>query len=199
MAPKRKQTTAVAGPSTTHRASKLAKEHNITGLQESSIREAYSLFAIQHPNFAEERQGVLRGGDVRRCLLALNLPYSADYLSALDPDASGFVTFDAFFGLAALLYNDKENPDEDDEEGSADDEPSTEAQEAFRLFNRNTGGPITLSHLRRVARELREDVDEATLQAMLVEANGEAEEGGWKAGVSLEEFDAVMKRAGVFG
>ena len=55
---------------------------------------------------------------------------------------------------------------------------------------------ITLAHLRRVAKELREDVDERVLRDMIVEANGGQ---GISNGVGMEEFEGVMRRAGVFG
>jgi Ca2+-binding EF-hand superfamily protein len=67
--------------------------------------------------------------------------------------------------------------------------------EAYRLFTHGGSGPITLGHLKRVARELKEDVSEDLLRAMLSEANG----GSWKSGVGVEEFEGVMRRAGVFG
>ena len=46
--------------------------------------------------------------------------------------------------------------------------------------------------LKRVARELKEDLDDSVLRDMLREANG----GG--RGVSIEDFEGVMRRAGVF-
>ncbi|KAB8664832.1 hypothetical protein FH972_026256 [Carpinus fangiana] len=74
---------------------------------------------------------------------------------------------------------------------------------AFALFTHGRssdteGGEatITMGDLRRIARELREDVDDAVLKAMLQEANGESKSG---KGVDREEFEGVMRRAGIFG
>lgn len=72
---------------------------------------------------------------------------------------------------------------------------SAEVDTAFQLFTRGTDGPITLSHLRRIARELKEDSGDALLRDMILEANGGA---GVDAGVSLEQFHEIMLRAGVF-
>lgn len=69
-----------------------------------------------------------------------------------------------------------------------------EAEHAFRLFTRNTEGPIMVAHLRRVARDLHENVDEDMLRDMVHEANGGQ---GLQAGVNLEQFKDVMARAGV--
>ncbi|KAF2104771.1 hypothetical protein NA57DRAFT_51575 [Rhizodiscina lignyota] len=73
---------------------------------------------------------------------------------------------------------------------------------AYQLFTKGGTGPITLAHLRRVARELREEVSDEVLRDMILEANGESGgrgKDGWKRGVGVEEFENVMKRAGVFG
>ena len=66
---------------------------------------------------------------------------------------------------------------------------------AFKLFTHNSSGPITMSHLRRVARELREEVDDKFLADMINEANGGD---GASRGVGLDEFESVMRRAGMF-
>jgi hypothetical protein len=52
--------------------------------------------------------------------------------------------------------------------------------------------------LRRVAKELREDVSDDVLKDMILEANGGVKGTGRDiGGVSLEEFESVMKRAGL--
>lgn len=78
------------------------------------------------------------------------------------------------------------------EEGLAE-----EVDVAFRLFTRGSSeGPITLGHLRRIARELKEDeVGDGLLRDMILEANGGD---GIQAGVSREQFRDVLARAGVF-
>lgn len=81
-------------------------------------------------------------------------------------------------------------------------EPSEEEViAAFQLFTKGGTGPITLPHLRRVAKELKEDVSDELLRDMILEANGEMEgsRDAWRKGVGIEDFEGVMKRAGVFG
>jgi Ca2+-binding EF-hand superfamily protein len=71
-----------------------------------------------------------------------------------------------------------------------------EVDDAYQLFTRGGNGPISLNHLRRIARELKEDsVGDELLKDMILEANGGA---GLSAGVTLEQFHDVMTRAGVF-
>lgn len=72
---------------------------------------------------------------------------------------------------------------------------AAEVDDAYKLFTRGHGGPISLGQLRRIARELKENVDDELLKDMILEANGGA---GLSAGVTLEQFHDVMTRAGVF-
>lgn len=68
--------------------------------------------------------------------------------------------------------------------------------EAFRLFISGGGEEkITLATLKRVARSLKEDVDDEILRDMILEANGGA---GVGRGVEKEEFESVLRRAGVW-
>ncbi len=56
------------------------------------------------------------------------------------------------------------------------------------------GEVITMQTLKRVAKVLKEDVDEKVLRDMILEANGGS---GVRKGVGREEFGEVMRRAGV--
>ncbi|KAF2809155.1 EF-hand [Mytilinidion resinicola] len=200
------------------RPSKLAREHGITAAQEAEIREAFSIFAIHHPDYKDAKEGVLRAEDVRRCLIALSLPPAKqdvkEILETLDPLTTGLVPFIPFLSYAAICIHDRESvsgspsasPEPISRKGKgkqkAGTAPSTTSQreinEAYALFTHNTSGPITLAHLRRVARDLREEVDDEVLRDMIREANGNVAAEGL-GGVGLEEFEGVMKRAGVFG
>jgi Ca2+-binding EF-hand superfamily protein len=78
----------------------------------------------------------------------------------------------------------------------SEDSLAEEVDAAYRLFTRGSDGPISLGHLRRIARDLKEDsVGDELLKDMIREANGGE---GVHAGVTLEQFREVMARAGVF-
>ncbi|KAI9891190.1 MAG: centrin, EF-hand protein [Vezdaea aestivalis] len=189
--------------------SSLAKSANISAAQESSIREAFSLFAISGRSegvpseFKSETDGVIRREDVRRVLISLGTPpadksETVSFLEALDPTETGFVTYAPFVAVAALKIRAREKEEPGDEDGDGDVEMSdgeqgwkgSEVGDAFQLFTKGGDGPITLGMLRRVARELKEDVDDEMLSAMLSEAGGPM--------VDREMFAEVMRRAGVF-
>lgn len=75
-----------------------------------------------------------------------------------------------------------------------------EVEAAWRLFMGMGGrgeGRIGMETLRRVARELKmeRECGEGVLRDMILEANGGA---GVGKGVGREEFEGVMRRAGVF-
>lgn len=108
----------------------------------------------------------------------------SEFIEVLDPDSVGYVTYPNFLAICALKINAR-----------SDDSRAEEVATAFRLFTRGTDGPITIAHLRRVVKELREEVSDEMLKNMILEANGGA---GVTKGVAAEDFEAVMTRAGVF-
>lgn len=127
---------------------------------------------------------------------ALGLPPSnpqemRNIVSTLDPTSVGFAPYASFVAVCALKLQSR-----------TDSTIAAEIEAAFRLFTRSdedseiTGDSrITIAHLRRVARELKEDVSDDLLKDMVREANGGQ---SVQNGVRLEEFREVMARAGVF-
>ncbi|KAJ5194887.1 uncharacterized protein N7498_008325 [Penicillium cinerascens] len=191
MPPKRRgaPVSTSAGPKRA-RQSKLAKENDITGDQENEIKEVFQLFANAHEDFPGEKEGVIPREDVRKAMVALGLPPNdstelAEILSALDPTLTGQVPYSPFVSVCAAKLRSRD-----------DDAMVAEVDDAYQLFTRGGNGPISLGHLRRIARELKEDsVGDELLKDMILEANGGA---GLSAGVTLEQFHDVMSRAGVF-
>lgn len=188
--PKRKQpaaSTPAAPKPTPKRRSKLAKENSISASEEAEIQEAFDLFCKPDPN---SKEGVLAALDVRRCLVALNAPPSdaaemRELLDTVDPEHTGWVGYEHFVAIAALKLRARgEDPGKQEEE----------VGRAYGLFTRGEEREITVGDLRRVAGELREEVPESVLRDMVREATG-----GGLGGVGREDFERVMRRAGVFG
>lgn len=124
---------------------------------------------------------------------ALGIPPSSDELaeftSILDPEEEGFAYYGPFVAICALKLHTRTRTSESH---------NKEVEEAFRLFTNGSGAgeeKITLATLKRVAQALKEDVDEELLRDMILEANGGA---GVGRGVERDEFEAVMRRAGVW-
>jgi Ca2+-binding EF-hand superfamily protein len=121
-------------------------------------------------------------------------------LATIDPLNTGFVDFTPFIAYAAIaLHNKSGGSDEDEENEEYHEEANAqEVRAAYTLFTHGGGGPITLAHLRRVAKELREEVSDDVLKDMIREANGGVQSKDRDpGGVGLEDFEAVMKRAGL--
>ena len=189
MPPKRKQPAAAsASKPTAKRRSKLAKDNNITADEEEEIQEAFSLFVQK--KHKDSKDGEIATQDVRRALIALNAPPADDdelqeILETVDPDGSGWVSYEYFISVAALKMHAKH----DDVDTMND-----EVAKAYRLFTKGQERDINLNDLKRVAKDIREDVPDNVLKDMIREATG-----GGLGGVSMEDFEGVMKRAGVFG
>ncbi|KAF2718128.1 EF-hand [Polychaeton citri CBS 116435] len=200
MPPKRKQ--AKQQPPSTRppkpRRSKLAKENSITHEEEAEIREAFHLFAT------DSKSPTIKDIEVRRCLIALDCaPSSKEEMRELveiaDANESGLVDYEHFLPIAALKLNQRRHGGggRDGEEGGEVRKGGgrdAEVEKAFRLFTKGEERLITLQDLRRIAKDLREEVPEGVLRDMLMEATG-----GGLGGVGLEDFEGVMRRAGVFG
>lgn len=190
--PKRKQPAAASASAAkppAKRRSKLAKENNITAEEEAEIQEAYNIFR-QYSEELDTKEGAIPTADVRRCLIALNAPPKdnaelRELVETVDPDDSGWVDYERFVAIAALKLHARH----DDPEAQ-----SEEVQKAYALFTRGQERDINISDLRRVAKELREDVPEGVLKDMIREATA-----GGLGGVNIEDFESVMTRAGVFG
>ncbi|RFU31257.1 hypothetical protein B7463_g5053, partial [Scytalidium lignicola] len=174
------------------RQSKLAKEHNITAAEENEIKEAFGLFSVP---MSGEKEGVIPIKDVRRAMIALDIHPTpselAEFTSILDPDGEGYAIYSSFLAICALKFHARTR---------TSDSHNQEVEEAFRLFmnggaSSGEEGKITLASLKRVARALKEDVEEDLLRDMILEANGGV---GVGKGVNKEEFEGVMRRAGVW-
>lgn len=118
-----------------------------------------------------------------------------EIIETLDPGDDKFITYEHFLAYAALMLHHNDEGDGDEEED--DEETRAEVHEAFMLFTDNNQGPITLRDLKRVANVLKEELSDDVLKDMLAEANGEGRE-GWRKGVGIEDFEGIMRRAGVF-
>lgn len=94
------------------------------------------------------------------------------------------MTYERFVGIAALKMQAR---------GGDPDALHEEVTKAYGLFTQGEDRPITLYDLRRIAKEIREDVPDNVLKDMIREATA-----GGTGGVGIEDFESVMRRAGVF-
>jgi centrin-1 len=72
-------------------------------------------------------------------------------------------------------------------------DPREEILKAFRLFDDDNTGKVSLKNLKRVARELGETMTDEELQEMIDEADRDGD-----GEISEEEFIRIMKKTNLF-
>ena len=98
------------------------------------------------------------------------------------PENEGIVMWDGFIRICALKMKCNNVPNIYPYlsvksrialiSGSVDRDERAELERAYRLFTNNTDGPITIFDLKRIARELKENVTDEQFKDMLMEASG---------------------------
>lgn len=111
-----------------------------------------------------------------------------EFKELLDPDEVGYAEFEAVFAVAALKLNEHHG-------NATEEKRNEELEHAYGMFTRGQEGPITIAMLKRVAKDLNEEISDDALRDMILEANGGKGSG---RGVDRNEFEGVMRRAGVF-
>ncbi|PKY00081.1 hypothetical protein P168DRAFT_300230 [Aspergillus campestris IBT 28561] len=102
MPPKKRATPSTAPKKS--RASKLARENDISAEEENEIKEAFHLFSAPHDDFPDEKEGVIPQEDVRKALVPQELQ---SILSALDPTSTGLVPYAPFLAVAAAKLHSR--------------------------------------------------------------------------------------------
>ncbi|XP_078253167.1 centrin-3 isoform X1 [Rhinoraja longicauda] len=150
--------------------SKRKKRRELTEEQKREIKEAFDLFDADKDKAIDyhELKVAMRalGFDVKK----------ADVLKILkdyDRDSTGKITFEDFSEVVTDWILDRD--------------PRDEMLKAFKLFDDDDSGKINLRNLRRVARELGENMTDEELRAMIDEfdKDGDGE-------INQEEFIAIM-------
>jgi len=138
--------------------------------QKQEIKEAFDLFDTDKDRMIDyhELKVAMRalGFDVKKADV---LKIMKDY----DRDATGKISFEDFNEVMTDWMLDRD--------------PLQEIYKAFRLFDDDDSGKISLRNLRRVARELGENMTDEELRAMIDEfdKDGDGE-------INEEEFLAIM-------
>uniref|UniRef100_A0A8C5LYG8 Centrin 3 n=1 Tax=Leptobrachium leishanense TaxID=445787 RepID=A0A8C5LYG8_9ANUR len=131
---------------------KKKKRRELTEEQKQEIKDAFELFDTDKDKAIDyhELKVAMRalGFDVKK----------ADVLKILkdyDTETTGKITFDDFNEVVTDLIIDRD--------------PQEEMLKAFKLFDDDDSGKISLRNLRRVARELGENMTDEELRAMIEE------------------------------
>ncbi|KAL0247947.1 hypothetical protein GEMRC1_003186 [Eukaryota sp. GEM-RC1] len=124
----------------------------ITEEQKNEIREAFDLFDT-------EKKGSIGYHELKVAMRALGFdvkkPEVLQIIEEYDRDGSGTIHFQDFLEVMSRKISERD--------------PEEEIEKAFKLFDDDGTGVITLRNLRRVAKELGENLSEEELQSMIDE------------------------------
>jgi len=158
------------------RSRRKTKRPELTEEQRTEIKEAFDLFDT-------DRSGSIDYHELKVAMRALGFDTKKQDLVKLieqyDREETGQITFNDFMEIMTQKILDR-NPEE-------------EIFKAFQLFDDDNSGKISLKNLRRVARELGENLSDEELQAMIDEFDRD-EDGE----IDEQEFAAIMKQTSLY-
>lgn len=151
-------------------------KHELSEDQKQELREAFELFDA-------DKTGTIDLHELKVLMRALGFDVKkADIIKMVhdvDPSNAGNVDYEQFLEIMADKY--------------AERDPEEEIKKAFQLFDDDHTGKITLKNMKRVARELGENLSEEELQAMIDEFDRDQD-----GEISSEEFIYIMKQSTMY-
>ncbi|XP_075260491.1 uncharacterized protein LOC142352034 [Convolutriloba macropyga] len=148
----------------------------LTEEQKQEIREAFDLFDT-------EGSGTIDAKELKVALRALGFEPKKEEIKRmtqeLDIDSSGKIDYRSFLDLMTQKMTEKD--------------PKEEILKAFRLFDDDNTGKISFKNLKRVAKELGEELTDEELQEMIDEADRDND-----GEISEAEFLRIMKKTSLY-
>ncbi|TPX44814.1 hypothetical protein SeMB42_g03515 [Synchytrium endobioticum] len=152
------------------------KPHELTSEQKQEIREAFDLFDT-------DGSGTIDAKELKVAMRALGFEPKKEeirkMIAEIDKNGSGAIDFAEFLELMASKMSEKDSREE--------------ILKAFRLFDDDDTGKITFKNLKRVARELGENLTDEELQEMIDEADRDGD-----GEINEEEFLRIMKKTNLY-
>ena len=144
--------------------------------QKQEIKEAFELFDT-------DKTGTIDYHELKVCMRALGFDVKKQEVLNLmreyDREGSGQIEYPDFLEIMTTKISERD--------------PIEEISKAFKLFDEDGTGKISLRNLRRVAREMQENLSDDELQAMIDEfdKDGDGE-------INESEFLAIMKQTSIY-
>jgi len=149
---------------------------DLTEEQKADVKEAFSLFDTQ-------AGGTIDTKDLKVAMRALGFEPRKEEIKKMvaevDKDGSGKLSLDNFMVIMANKMSEKDTKEE--------------ILKAFKLFDDDETGNITFGNLRRVAKELGENLTDEELQEMIEEADRDDD-----GEVNQDEFLRIMKKTSLY-
>eukprot|EP00801_Mesodinium_rubrum_P006076 Mrub_06082.p1 GENE.Mrub_06082~~Mrub_06082.p1 ORF type:complete len:166 (+),score=59.98 Mrub_06082:505-1002(+) len=136
------------------------------------IKEAFDLFDT-------DNSGTIDPKELKAAMQSLGFDSKNQtifqMISDLDKDGSGQIEFEEFLDLMTARMSDKDT--------------RSDIEKVFRLFDDDKTGKITFNNLKRVAKELGENMSDEDLMEMIDRADTDGDHA-----VNFEEFYAIMTK-----
>lgn len=171
---KNKSSTQSGGQVATRKKS--GPKFELSDEQRADIKEAFDLFDT-------EGTGVIDSKELKVAIRALGFEPKKEeikrMIAEVDKEGTGKLSYSDFLRLMTQKMTEKDS--------------NEEILKAFRLFDDDDSGKISFKNLKRVAKELGENLTDEELQEMIDEADldGDGE-------VSQEEFLRIMKKTSLY-
>ncbi|CAK93968.1 unnamed protein product (macronuclear) [Paramecium tetraurelia] len=144
--------------------------------QKQEIKEAFDLFDTEGTGYIDVKE-------LKVAMRALGFETKKEevkqMIKEVDREGKGVIEFPDFLELMTVKMGERD--------------PREEMLKAFRLFDDDNTGKITLRNLKRVARELGETMTDDELQEMIDEADRDGD-----GEISEEDFIRIMKKTNLF-
>merc|ERR1719219_562296 len=148
----------------------------LTEEQKQEIREAFDLFDT-------DGSGNIDAKELKVAMRALGFEPKKDeikkMIADIDKDGSGTIDFQEFLEMMTTKMSEKDSREE--------------ILKAFRLFDDDETGFITLKNLRRVSKEIGENMSDEELQEMIDEADRDGD-----GQINEDEFLRIMQKTSLY-
>ncbi|XP_063909615.1 uncharacterized protein LOC135127162 isoform X2 [Zophobas morio] len=155
---------------------KMTSKFELTEEQKHDIKEAFDLFDT-------DGTGKIDAKDLKVAIRALGFEPKKEEIKKMiadvDVKGTGKLSFDDFVQLMTLKMAEKDSKEE--------------IMKAFRLFDDDETGKISFKNLKRVAKELGENLTDEELQEMIDEADRDGD-----GEINQEEFLRIMKKTSLY-
>ena len=165
-----------AQQSLARRNKKSKSKFELTEEQKQEIREAFDLFDT-------DGSGTIDQKELKVAMRALGFEPKKEEIKKMikdiDTDGSGTIDFQEFLEMMTAKMSQKDSREE--------------ILKAFRLFDEDETGKITFANLKRVAKELGENMTDEELMEMIDEADRDGD-----GEINEEEFLRIMKKTSLY-
>ena len=152
-----------------------SKNYERPGLSADEVEEIKEAFDI----FDADQSGTISVAELLNAMKSLGFdtknPAIFKMIADFDEDGNGVITFDEFLDMMTARISDRNTRDD--------------LRRVFNLFDDDRKGSISVDDLRRVARELGEEISEEELKEIVQRADLDADKQ-----LSFEDFYNVMTK-----